>query len=409
MARGKRKRKPVAQRVPNEQRPHLPNVLGPRTFFRGRWAGADLRPWGGARVTLRNPAAPGWPTRGERTDDPEVADRWKWKYVDELRDGSKRRHLGLAPKARQLGDRVDAFLAHRLRHVSPQTVKNDHAALEAHLVPRFGERKKVDAIDTGALQEIVDGLVDAEYRVSSIGRIIMSWGAFFGWLGQNHNPARGLALPDPGESDVRSWTDDELEALRTAADGLDRRPVNWRENRAPYRLALELGLGTGGRQAELAALDWEQFRHGDRTVRFNQQVTTDGQDVKPLKGKVARTALVLPSWWHFHRPCGKGRVLVWEHGRVDLSTMYTQLKTLYDAAGLNGPGLAWHTLRHTYSRIFLEMGGRLEELQKSLGHASISTTERYYAHFAPESATTLARLRIYGDVSPRLMASGRGR
>jgi hypothetical protein len=40
----------------------------------------------------------------------------------------------------------------------------------------------------------------------------------------------------------------------------------------------------------------------------------------------------------------------------------------------------------------------LEELQKSLGHASIQTTEDYYGHFSDDAAATLARLRIYGCV-----------
>ena len=45
----------------------------------------------------------------------------------------------------------------------------------------------------------------------------------------------------------------------------------------------------------------------------------------------------------------------------------------------------------------LEMGARLEELKRLLGHASIRTTEASYGWLTAQSATTLARARIYGE------------
>lgn len=53
----------------------------------------------------------------------------------------------------------------------------------------------------------------------------------------------------------------------------------------------------------------------------------------------------------------------------------------------------------TYARRFVEAGGRLEELQHSLGHSSIRTTETCYGHFTDDTAASMARLRIYGSAA----------
>lgn len=56
-----------------------------------------------------------------------------------------------------------------------------------------------------------------------------------------------------------------------------------------------------------------------------------------------------------------------------------------------------HSFRHTYARIALESGARLEELQRFLGHSSIRTTEQSYGWLTEHSAAILARARIYGE------------
>jgi integrase len=72
------------------------------------------------------------------------------------------------------------------------------------------------------------------------------------------------------------------------------------------------------------------------------------------------------------------------------------IQRILDTAGLNEMGVGWHSLRHTYAKRFIDMGGRIQELQKSLGHSSIQTTEQVYGHFEDEDAARMARQRIYG-------------
>lgn len=396
------------------ERPHKPDELGPRVFARGRWLAIDLRPWGGERLTLRNPAARGWPAKGERTTDPEIADRWKWRYVDLYRDAARRRNLGGRPRAHPFGESVDRFLTSRELSVQPLTVRCDESTLRVHLLPHFGEERDIETIEVGEIQTFFDGLVRHGYAPSTLERMAHSFGAFFAWAGvaDSENPARKVILPDIIRDDVRPFTDDELAQLRDKADWMDAKAREWTgqvTRPLPIRRSLELGLGTGGRQAELLALDWSAFRERDRTVRITVQVDRLGSGVTHLKGKQARTALVLPSWWEHHDRLATGRVL--DLGRVDgalLNPAGKWLRRLYKAAGID-VGQTWHALRHTYARQFIEQGGRLEELQKSLGHKSIATTERAYEHLGENTAAAMARSRIYGDQVPplRLHAVGK--
>ena len=385
-----------------KQRPHKPHELGPRLFRRGRWWAADLRPWGGERLTLRNPKAQGWPARGDRTEERDVAERWRWHYLDVAVDDVKRQQLGRRTRPKPIEQTIEEFLAHRELAVEPLTARNDAAALRVHFLPEFRARSSVDAVDRDALQQLFDRLASQGYAASTLQRYLHTFGALFHWRGLSdvENPAHAVALPQIIPTDARAFSDAELVRLRKAADAIDRE--GWPTKGAKVkpcsmRLAIELALGTGCRQAELFALEWEAFRERDRTVRVTVQVRAEGQGVKHLKGKRSRTALVLPSWWKFHDRRRRGLVL--DVGRIDGAMLHATRRWLdyvYERAKLNASWVSWHSLRHTYSRLFVEKGGRIEELQRSLGHQSIVTTEQAYGHFSEDAAATLARTRIYG-------------
>jgi integrase len=403
----------------SKHRAHRPYELGPALEQRGRWWAADLRPWGGGRVTLRNPAAPGWPAKGDRTEDRDIAERWKWAYVEPYRDATRRTQLGLPARAKMFGEQLEAYTyarEHSAQRVEPNTLRADSSALRVHLLPAITRATPTDEITLAQLQEIVDRLAATGYQPSSIRRIVHSWCAFFEYCGHKaeRNVARAVIVPARIKSEARAWTDEELDRLRAAADRMDATPYNgWHCPLVSMRRALEFAIASGGRQSELLAAEEGAFRYRDRTVRFTVQINEDGTGTKPLKGKVARTTLMLPSWWDWHDVAARPtqRVLQWARGDAAhrMSTSYLWIQRLYDAAELNAPGLGWHTLRHTYARIFIESGGRFEELQKSLGHRSITTTEQTYGHFHEDVAARLARGRIYQDGGPELAREVRRR
>lgn len=375
----------------NRQRPHRPDELGPRVFRRGRWWSVDLRPWGGGRPTLRNPADGGWPKRGERTEDQEVAERWRWDYLALIRGEKRRRQLGLPPPPRLLEDVVSRYLDHRRNTVEPATLNADRAALK-HLRIWFPDATTAD-VTTARLQELFDFRRGQGYAATTLRTMRISLSAFFGWLG-GPNPAAGIALPKVGKRDVRAFSDAECGALLDASVRVDEA----RARRPPSaEVAVSLALDSGMRQSELYACRWGWLNAAQRTIRVTEQLVRGRRATKPTKGGLARTALVLPGWWERHQPDAVGLVLHTSDGSfVSEKSQRELINRILDAAGLNAPGVGYHAFRHTYARRFIELGGRLEELQRSLGHASIRTTEQNYQHFHEDVAARLARERIYG-------------
>lgn len=338
---------------------------------------------------MRDPEASGWPDRGERTADPEAAARWAWAYLDLVRGEHRTRVLKL-PKERRLGDAVRIYLEHRFATWEKATWGADRTALN-HLLGAIAAHRSVHSIETPELQDILDALARAEYQPSTIFTYRKSWQTFFRWVGP-HDPTRETIIRNLDRDDVRTFEPDELVRLRTAADR-----VAAMRAEPSARLAVELALTMGLRQGEIFALRWEALDPATRSVRIRWQIPKDSTIPKGLKGKRARTALVLPEWWAWMKPAASGFICGKAGKPVGTRTQRDLITRVLDTAGLNETGMGWHVLRHTYARQFVERGGRFEELQKSLGHRSITTTERRYGHFHEDVAVRLAGERIYGS------------
>lgn len=388
-------------------REHRPHDLGPRVFQRGPYFYVDLRFLGGGRVPLLNPQAHGWPNAGERTTSEEVARRWAHAYHDLYRQEERRKQLGLKGPSPALGVEVQRFLDHQERTAAVRTRLSNGTALATHLVPFLGPTRPVESIEKEDLQTWVNALGSRGYAPGTVAGYLAVARRFFRWRSEaKHDPTHGVALPNRGERDVMPLDDAEIAALRKAADALDAEAVSERmmkrHRRAicSYRLALECALATGCRLGELPALEWSAIDASERTIRVRAQLAADGHGtaLQPLKGRRSRTALILPSWWAFHNPAGVGRILLAD-GVLSISHRSAQhaFIRLFHRAGITQTGRCVHACRHTYAKTALEMGARLEELQMFLGHSSISTTEKYYAWLTAESATTLARGRIYNE------------
>jgi integrase len=140
-------------------------------------------------------------------------------------------------------------------------------------------------------------------------------------------------------------------------------------------------LGCGLRRAEIVELTTK-----DLQLREGHWVLADLTG----KGKRVRTVPV-PSWvkaaineWMVAGAITDGRVFrrITKNGRVwgDGITPKTVWQIVKSAARRVGiQNLAPHDLRRTCARLCHMAGGELEQIQFLLGHASVQTTERYYA------------------------------
>jgi integrase len=137
-------------------------------------------------------------------------------------------------------------------------------------------------------------------------------------------------------------------------------------------------LGCGLRRSELASLE---FRHIQQ--REGRWVILD------LIGKGRRVRTVpVPVWakaavddWTAAVEVREGRIFrpVNRGGRVhgDVMTPEAVFKIVRSMAAKIGVSIAPHDLRRTFAKLAHRGGAPIEQIQLSLGHSSIQTTERY--------------------------------
>jgi integrase len=382
----------MARKAQTKERKHLPHRLGPRVYRRGRYFSSDLRPWGGPRTVLRNPRDEGWPRRGSKTEDEDTARRWAWDYVSYYRDGIRRGHLALGPAPRKLADAVGDYLDERRLLKSRNTWSADRGAL-GHLTARFGDKAMTDAMTAGELQKLVNQRLKEGYQPSTMKTLLTSWSAFFTWLGGS-NPARSVVLPEWRKPELHSWSDEEVERILDAAEYVNKtkRERDWPDVEMVIRLFLDSGM----RQQEGFAATWERINPKTDSIRIVYQLDRERGKEVLLKGKLARTALLLPGWRSWFMNGEHGLILGKPNGKpLGYRSQINLLTRVFDAARLKIPQIGYHSLRHTYARRFLEADGTLEQLQKFLGHASIKTTETDYGHYSESAAIERARKRLY--------------
>lgn len=364
---------------------HSRSYREPRLFYRRGWFAADLRPWGLGRPTLRDPNAPGWPDAGDRTDSETVARRWLPEYIASVR----RIHMRQRVMPRRLVAAWNEFAQHRQTTIERSTQGQDRVA-RGHLLDFLGGDVPVLAV-VQRLQGFVDHLGHRGYAPNTIISYYSSVASFLRWASL---PVPEVELPASPQSEARFWDDGELARLRESADYVG------------ARLALELAFGTGARQQELFALTWQRLNATERSVRIALQIDRDRHRTKPLKGKRARAALVLPPFWSYLDAAVPdwnsrvGLILPGKRGGFMARTPQEQImREVLTGARLREPDVGWHACRHTYGRLVLEGGGSLEQLRTYLGHRSIRTTEEIYGHLTEQAAIRLGRERIFGTAS----------
>lgn len=257
-------------------------------------------------------------------------------------------------------------------------------------------------------------------KPSSIARKISSVRAFGRWMKrQGHsrvNPAEQLASPkvhrelptflsaDDAASVVESPSLDNV-ANRLASsvtERVRRGAVVLRD-----RALLELLYGSGVRVAELCGLDLGQLSlgEGERTARVLGKGSKER--IVPL-GRMAVEAL--EAWLAVRVALAHPRTRFVDPHAVFLSTRGRRLNPRavqllvrrYGLAGAGRADLHPHALRHTCATHLLDGGADLRVIQEMLGHASLSTTQRY------THVSVAHLLKVYDAAHPLAKSKTRG-
>ncbi len=259
------------------------------------------------------------------------------------------------------------------RGASPHTVRaysRDLAGLTSHAATQLGHSPRPGEIDRLVLRSYLAHLHSRGLSKTSVSRQLACLRTFFNFLCREGvvagNPARALLAPRTGRRLPSHLDEAEVAELVEI-------PVESPAD-ARARLILELLYATGIRCAELVGLDVSDMDQGARMLR----VLGKGRKERIVPyGRNAQGALqaYLPVRAGFKPKTDA--LLVNARGRrlSDRSVRATVSKRVREVAG--SKRISPHTLRHSFATHLLERGADLRAIQELLGHASLSTTQRY--------------------------------
>jgi integrase/recombinase XerC len=286
-------------------------------------------------------------------------------------------------------------------NASPHTVRNyasDLRQLRAFLLEQqlglsdAGTEVAVDRVDHLALRAFLTSLLRRN-RKSSVGRKLSAAKGFFGFLLRRgaigRDPTASIATPKKEQQlPVHLSVDDMFRLLAAPAHDT---PAGRRD-----RALLEVLYSCGLRVSELVGLDWTDIDGALELVRIR------GKGGKERLVPIGRPALAALEAYRAsiadlcpRRLRDEAAVFLNRRGQRLTTRTVARLVDHYIAATGIATKASPHALRHSFATHLLNAGADLRAIQELLGHASLSTTQRY-THVNLEQL-----MRVYDKAHPR--------
>ena len=310
------------------------------------------------------------------------------------------------------------------RHLSPHTVRAYENDVTQYLAFAAGETgKKMSQLEPGDLdmdsvRTHLAGLNTAGKARASVARKLSALKTFVRYLRREdlieHDPTARAVAPTRDHTIPVFLSEPEITRLIETPDTGD--PLGRRD-----RAILELFYASGLRLSELVAIDLEDVNLSGRMVRvmgkgrkerllpFNQSalaairawmndraVILAGRRPKPVAAKGKKT----PAPTLSRRPAALGDPLFINYRGTRLTDRSVdRLLRKYVARCSTRMGISPHALRHSFATHLLQRGADLRAIQELLGHAALSTTQRY------THVNAAQLIDVYRKSHPRASAS----
>ncbi|MGH9702840.1 MAG: tyrosine recombinase XerC [Candidatus Acidiferrales bacterium] len=305
------------------------------------------------------------------------------------------------------------------RNSSPHTLRNYRQDLEqflAYLSPPEAKPVTLHSVDHLMVREYIGHLHDRELKKSSVGRKLAALRSFFKYCVRERmirdNPARLVATPKVPKRLPSTLTAEEMNRF---LDGMGHLPPgatrpDSKKRRAKYlleeqkqlikrdRAILELLYASGLRVSELTGLDLDDVDRREQMLR----VLGKGRKERVVPyGSKAQAALeaywpVRDEWLNRRKGDLDHEAVFLNHlGRRLTTRMVLKILKKYVRAANANWDLHPHSLRHAFATHLLGDGADLRAIQELLGHASLSTTQKY------THATIEQLISVYDKSHPR--------
>jgi integrase/recombinase XerC len=292
----------------------------------------------------------------------------------------------------ELAAAIHDFLDERARrNDSAHTLRNYGADLDEFLKyfsPPGADPPPLADIDLLSLREWLAHLYDRAQKPATIRRKLASLRSLFRYLSRENrlatDPARLLRLPKMPKTLPEVPNTEVTNAL---VDGSSRedleRPFPTRD-----RLLLELLYGSGLRISEAVGLNLDDFDRDERWIRVRGKGKKERQ--VPYGSKAASA---LEAYLDARPPA---QALFLNHRGDRLSDRGARnIVKFYATYVVGDSSIHPHTLRHAFATDLLTHGADLRAIQELLGHARLSTTQKY----TQVSLTDL--MRVYDKSHPK--------
>jgi integrase/recombinase XerC len=297
-------------------------------------------------------------------------------------------------------DAVQAFVRHLEveKNASVHTVRNyrsDLAQFIGHVV-RQDRPRDWSQVDPYQIRAYLADLYRRGDKKSSIARKLASLRSLFRFLAREgrieNNPAKMVATPKLGRALPVVLTVDDAKTLIETPKGKGLPALR-------DRAILETFYSTGVRVSELVGLNREDLNLSEGLLKVRGKgkkeriVPIGSKAMEAIQTYLEDRSLKKPadsSDHRTHKPLFENRL-----GQRLTTRAVAGIVNRYVAqAGLQAR-VSPHTLRHSFATHLLDGGVDLRAIQEMLGHASLSTTQRY-THLSADQL-----VRVYDEAHPR--------
>jgi len=277
----------------------------------------------------------------------------------------------------ELAAAVERYLEDlRLKNASEHTIRNyasDYQQFEEYFSPPGEQPPAPSALTQLQLREWLGDLYERGLSAISIRRKLAAVRSLFHFLAREgsipSNPARLVRTPKAPKRVPSVPTAEHTNTL------IDQIPTQDLHQRQPQRdvLIFELLYGCGLRVSELVSLNLDDFDRTERWIRVRGKGKKERQ--VPYG---AKAAAALDRYLEKRSvPPGENALLLGDRGARLSDRVARGIVKLYARIIAGDASLHPHSFRHAYATHLLADGADLRAIQELLGHARLSTTQKY--------------------------------
>lgn len=221
-------------------------------------------------------------------------------------------------------------------------------------------------------------LLKQGYAPVTINSMLVALNRFFKFHGREDCCAKELRIQRKMfRSAERELTKDEYLRLLETARG---------SGRTRLALIIETICATGIRVSEAKFITVEALRRGRADISLKGKIRTI-----LIPAKLCRKLLKYAK----RRRIASGEVFLTRGGRsISRKQIWSEMKALCRAAGVDASKVFPHNLRHLFAQMFYHVCGDIAKLADVLGHSSIETTRIYLISTGEEHARRLEQLGL---------------